>query len=410
MKSLKVFCFVTLVLLFTLGCKSSDSSSSGSSAGSVELLLLANGTTSANRLDQAVGQASATQLTSLKYFIRDIKICESLTVDGSGYSGQSGCLSLYSSSATVDYDTYLADEALADTANYIDLMTAEGRSRLNSTVTLDASHARSYQWGIIDWYRPIKATAQVTLNDGNILYTKAGTTVTESGSGLNSTYLTEVTGMATAPAEESIVVLSNGGSWFRFQSPFVISTDDINLGTSFELKLVFNPEGIIKGYTSSTRTGLGIKDSGTQTVIHVPMLNLTPVAHAAGDQVMKESYLLKYTGAEITPTNIRLELFYLESDSSKTIYGVEATYLYTTSSTDELGDFYKTSYITTATGGTIEFEDWSQTAFLTNFTRLSAAGDTGTATLKCSSSSGFGSCNSGTLNVTTELLSIGAVN
>ncbi|MDX2470691.1 MAG: hypothetical protein QNL04_08980 [SAR324 cluster bacterium] len=255
----------------------------------------------------------------------------------------------------------------------------------------------------------LKVTAQVTLNDTTSLYTKSGTTVTESGSGLSATYVTEVTGTDTAPAEESIVVLANGGNWFRFQSPLVISDANITDETSFALKLVFNPEGIIKGYTSSSRTGLGISDTGTNAVIHVPMLDLAPIAHEVGDTVMKESYLLTYAGSTITPVTIRLELYYLDSDSAKTIYGVEGKYLYTTDSTDELGDFYKTSYTETATSGTIEFQNWAQVSFLTGFTRLTSVGETGTASLNCSSSYGFGSCTSGTLSVTTELISDAAI-
>ena len=411
MKLFKLGLAILFASVMTLGCKTSDETtiSTTSTGGTIEMKVVASSTAS-NNISFAVGQATATNLTSLKYFIRDIKLCQSLTVSGSGYSGQSGCIWLYTATETPDYDSYLADQALADTTNYIDLMTRAGRDKLNKTVTLTAEDVGSYYWGIIDWYRPIKVTGTVTLADGSgSLYTKSGTTITESGTGIGATYVTQVTGTATEPAAEAIVVLPNGGNWFRFQSPLVITDAHIADQTSFALKLVFNPEGIIKGYSSSTRTGVGIKDTGTGAVIHVPMLDLAPVAHQAGDTVKKESYLLTYAGSTITPVTIRVELYYLASDSAKTIYGVEGKYLYTADSTGELGDFYKTSYIETGTGGAIEFQDWAKVSFLTGFTRLTTAGETGTATLNCASSYGFGSCTSGTLAVTTKLVSVSTV-
>jgi hypothetical protein len=418
MNHMKIALIIFLPLLLSPGCQESDDANiTTDQGGTLEMELVTSNATSA-KLAQAVGQATATNLSSLKYFIQNITICQELTVNGSGYSGKSGCLVLYSSENTPDYDTYLAPEASADTTNYIDLVSAEGKAKLKKSTTLTSSDVGSYYWGVIDWYRPIKVTAQVTLNDNTSLFTKTGTTVLESGTGIGATYVTQITGSATEPAEESIdatepaeesiVVLPNGGNWFRFQEPFEITQADITDQTAFSLKLVFNPEGIIKGYTNSTRTGVGIHDTVTDAVIHVPMLDLAPVAHKVGDSVKKESYLLKYTGNDITPLNIRLELYYLASDAEKTIYAVEGKYIYTADSTGELGDFYKTSYVETTTGVT-QFQDWDRKAFVTDFTRLSIAGETGTAKLNCESSYGFGSCTTSTLDVTTDLVSVSTV-
>ena len=411
MKRLMIGFFVIAALTLSLGCKKTTNEDTASTSTSTIELKILSSTSSASasgQLAQAIGQATATQLSSLKYFIRDIKICKTLEVNGSGYSGQSGCLSLYTASVTADYDTYLAAEALADTTSYIDLMSSTGRAKLQKAVSLTETHVGSYNWGIIDWYRPVKVTAQVGLNDGTSLYTKTGRTTLVSGTGINAVYVTEADNMEVGPASESIIVLPNGGNWFKFQSPFVITAEDITAGTTFNLELAFNPEGIIKGYTQSTQTGLGIRDPVSQSVILVPMLDLVPIAHKAGDLVMKESYLLKYTGATITPLNIRLELYYLSSDTAKTVYGVEGKYLYTASSTGSVGEFYKTSYVTTAADGTLEFQDWAKTSFVTGFTRLTTAGDRSTAKLSCSATHGFGSCTTGSLDVTTELISVGA--
>ncbi|MDX2470692.1 MAG: hypothetical protein QNL04_08985 [SAR324 cluster bacterium] len=187
MKIVKTLFIILMALGVSSGCNSGNSDSTSTiTGGTIEMEVVASATSSGN-VSYSVGQATAANLSSLKYFIRDIKICQDLTVNGSGYSGQSGCIWLYTSANSPDYDTYLSDEAAADSTNYIDLMTTAGRAKLNKTVTLTSDDAGSYYWGVIDWYRPIKVTAQVTLNDTTSLYTKSGTTVTESGSGLSAT-------------------------------------------------------------------------------------------------------------------------------------------------------------------------------------------------------------------------------
>ena len=379
-KTLLVFSLFAL-----MGCGGNEeetnsvSSDATTSSASLELKVTPSKVSSSSA-SVAVGQNGPAELTSLKYFIRSIAICQSLTPAGSGY---------------------LADDALADSTNYVDLLTAEGRAALNTSITLTDADVGKYKWGMIDWYRPIKFTGSVTLNNGTTLYTKAGTTALET----TDTYLTTATDLTTGPAEETIVVLNNGGNWFRFATAFEITQQDIVDQTSFTLNLVFNPTGIIKGYQSSSRTGLGLKDSAGY-VLNMPMLDLAPVVRASTDTVMKESYLLDYTGSTITPMQVRLELYYLLSDATKSIYGVDGKYLYNSTSTGELGDFYKTSSVSEATDGTLSFADWSGVAFLQDFTRLTNVGDTGTANLNCGASYGYDVCTSGTLPVTTTLTGV----
>ena len=88
-----------------------------------------------------IGSASAASLTSLKYFIQSIQICQDVVMMGSGYSNTKGCINLYENKSAdrPDYDHYLVTEAQGDTApdRFIDLMTAEGQAALHQPGTLE---------------------------------------------------------------------------------------------------------------------------------------------------------------------------------------------------------------------------------------------------------------------------------
>ena len=214
--------------------------------------------------------------------------------------------------------------------------------------------------------------------------------------------------MDTGSAEEAIVVMSNGGTWFRFQNPFTITEDDISNNETFKMKLVFNPRNIIKGYESSTRTGGVIKDTGSGYVINVPMLDLSPIAHKSSDSVIRETYELHYPNASSPVFDVRLELYYLNSDSSKTIYGVDVKYIYTSSSSEDLGDYQKIAYVVES-GGVLTFQDYLENTAIGSFTRGSSVGDTGTAVLGCDTTDIGSYCTSGTISVETELVAIETV-
>jgi hypothetical protein len=190
-------------------------------------------------------------LESLQYFIQDISICQTATINGSGYNNKDGCITLYEGDRTPNYDTFNAPEADADTnANHwIDLMDATSRAKLNKAISLNSAHAREYNYGFVNWYRPIKVKAKVPIGDGTVtLSTKTADSYRlDSGTGINSQFTSLVTDMTSAGTELVTMVHSNGGSWFKFQKPFVITAADIESKASFNLDLVFNPEGIIKG-------------------------------------------------------------------------------------------------------------------------------------------------------------------
>ena len=140
--------------------------------------------------EPSIGAAKASQMTSFKYYIYSIRICESLTPTGSGYSNPSGCLDLFTREGP-DYDSFDEEQAKQTTDGYIDLMNKEElASKLSFNVDVPSSildnspvpDQVSFNFGIINWYRQLKITASVTLKDGRTVYTKSGTL---DGTGVN---------------------------------------------------------------------------------------------------------------------------------------------------------------------------------------------------------------------------------
>jgi hypothetical protein len=247
----------------------------------------------------AIGAASASGLESLKYHIGSIAICEDLDVSGSGFQNPRGCLSVFQSDPGAyqyglqDDWTPLATQARQSDDGFVDLLSASSRATLGGSTTLTYDHVRSYNYGIINWALPIKVKATVPLSDGTTLYTHDGTsTFTVNSSNNSREYFTAPSAsLLSGPAEEAVVILPNGGNWFKFQAPLTITEEDIKERRSFVLDLVFNPDGIVKGAANGAAMPTQIRESDAQgsTVrgIAVPMLDLAPIAHRATETVVR---------------------------------------------------------------------------------------------------------------------------
>lgn len=361
-----------------------------------------------------VGQADETQLESLQYRFQSIQICRTMETTGTGYSNPQDCLEIYKGTgdqaeygnlppeynaknpdgsrkyadlaaynvAVAAYEVELADraaKALADTTNYIDLMDPTSVKKLSAQLKLTGKDAHEYNFGLVNWYRPIKVKASIPfIGDTTKVYTKVGTSGTVvTGSDNYLKHVTNSANMTTAPSELAVFEHPNGGSWFRFPTPFVITNADIEAKKDFKLKLTFNPDGIAKAYDNKD-SGV-IRDTTNDVSIYVPMLHLTPIAHAADKVAQKETYILTRTGVD--KFKARVELYTLKDDAAKTVYGVESQSLFTSASTDAMGvsDFPQAFFLEQATGS-VTLKDYQQNAFLT-MPRLDTKGATATANI-----------------------------
>lgn len=376
----------------------------------------------------SAGGASATQLESLKYYIGEISICESLTTSGTAYSSPTNCFTVYTgpSNSTLfpaggagsnpDYAS-MVTYASSITDGFIDLMDSTSRDKITtggSSGVASAVKAGSYKWGYISWAYPIKVKATVTAG-ATTLYTHPGTTTNRSGS---SALTTASTLFTTASAEEAIVSLPNGGTWFKFQNPFVVTDADVTAKTEYQLDLTFNPDNLIRGFAytgsggSNTPSNLNYYDGtndGTHNAINVPFIDLTPVPRKSTDLTIVETYTATTLSGTTDTFKIRLELYYNSSDSTKSIYGATLRVL-PLSSTQWATDIQKISFVKTASDGTLSFNDYADNPIISGFTRQTTVGGTTTATLPCSgayASTNFAptGCASGSSVTTTFSLS-----
>jgi hypothetical protein len=326
------------------------------------------------------GAANASGLTSLKYQIASIMICESLDTSGSGFQNPQGCLQLYShDNPSFHYDprgdwTSLADSARATEDGFVDLLDARSREQLASSTKLSREQARSYNFGIITWSLPIKLTATLKMNGGGYLYTHDGHTQFETVGvdSFRSYFTTPATALDQAPAEEAVVLLGNGGNWFKFQSPFVISAADIEAERAFVLDLVFNPDGIVKGFSDSFAQGSLSQRAASGAHVHditVPMLDLAPVPHRATEQVMRESYQGSIT-LERNAFDVRIELYYVEGDANETVYGVDVKSLVNADTTTMPPELSKVSYLERAADGSLIMSSYSHAPIMTGLSRV----------------------------------------
>lgn len=322
-----------------------------------------------NQRAALIGDSSTDGLISLKYFIRRITLYKDLTINDTGYDGSSsGSINLFSNSSKADYNTYHNDDAKQDTTNYIDIMDPVDVAKLNSSTSITADMAGEYNYISVDWYRPVKITASVNIN-GHTLATKDGV--------WDYTHYQTISDLTldTTP-EEAIISLDNGGTWFRFPEPLVISADDIESEAAYRVSLVFNPVSLIKGQIGG---GAGTNMVSQFTLIDptddigmtIPMLDLAAIAHKTTDVIMCENYIATYD--ETNDFDVRIGIYYIQSDPAKNIYGIELKPLINANSTAALGDLYKI-FTVDQTGNVVVLNSWKsdisgQGPVVTNLTR-----------------------------------------
>lgn len=409
--------FILAVLVtFTpaLGCgkkKSDDGAkvnASIRSASSAALLLSEGGQDLVANGSANMGQASAANLKSLKYYISGISICKDMTLTGgTSFNNPTGCFSVYQPEVSQDPNyayqpdtdySHLGDVARGSANGFIDLMDPTSRAKLSTTTNITEDDAGDYNYGIITWYPVVKMTAEVPAGSSPSGYLRTADGVSSGSRGFGTDFTGDFS--AVEVASEAVVVLGNGGNWFRFQKPLTITEDDVDNKAAFALDLTFNPDGLVKAYVAGYGDGCGVctlKDTVANPVnpnsgsgnmfVPPPQISLIPIAHKADDKVMKEVYVASVEGSNsqgVDAFDLRVELYYLNSDASKSIYGAEVHTLINASSTSFVNDFSKISFIKTNDDGSVELQKHDAETVLSSLTRLSSVGEESTATIKCS--------------------------
>ncbi|MBL8946463.1 MAG: hypothetical protein JNK45_25070 [Myxococcales bacterium] len=354
-----------------------------------------------------IGQASASELESLRYYISSIMLCESLETVGTAWGNPSGCLMLYQATTMQDYDGFGADEARAHPELYVDLMDPAALAALDPQLSLGPDAVREYNYGIISWYRPVMVRASVTLDAGGggplTLFTSDGDVV-EDGM-FPGSFTNEIVDLSAGPATDGVAMLSNGGNWFKFQHPFEITQADLDAGTSYTLDLVFDPDRIISGMNCTTR-GTAFKDEAGRAIF-VPLLELSPVPRSTADTTWRETYMIHVDDPGLASTfDLRLQLYSRMDDPNRTIYGADLKGLIAADTTSEPLS-QKVSFVVDDGAGLVELQDYAALPMLTGLARLDTIGAAGTVTVLCNGTLPALSeqgCASGSLTVDYELV------
>ena len=353
------------------------------------------------RTGALVGSGTAMDMQSLKYFINSIQLCQDVTAMGSGYSHTDGCINLYSNEAAgVDYNTYEATAAMADTApdHYIDLMTAEGQATLRRPVTVDVqvateanpdggSAAGAYRFGLINFFRPIKVTAQFPIvgQAGQYYRTRAVSQVVDTtapGSQFNSEEVL-IGDTTTGPTEETTYMLNNGGALFTFQQPFVVTQADVDAKAEIKVDLVFNPDNFGQAYQSADCAHsqyTAICDPTNNVVIDMPYVRMNPVPRKTGEHTRKETYLMDYEDG----AKLRIELYYNDADVEAGVQGVDAAVVYDATATMPHNNVIASNYVSQTgsvqtSDASVTLMDYQHTPNLEGLLRR----QNGTATIHC---------------------------
>jgi hypothetical protein len=307
-----------------------------------------------------VGSATGTTLHSLKYYIISIQLCENVELMGSGYSNSSGCIDLYrnQTAGSPDYDTYMVDAARNDTTagRYIDLMSSAGQAALRHAVTLqvpispppsaagdddaadggtaqDDAQPHAYRYGLINFYRPIKVTAEFPIigSPGEMFRTKAVSEILPGPTdGSHASDRVLIGNTLDGATEETTYMLNNGGALFVFQKPFAITQADVDAQAEIKVDLVFNPENFGQAYEQSggchDDQHATVCDPTNNVVIDMPFVRMSPVPRKTGEHTHKETYLMDYEA----DSKLRIELYYNDADPQAGVQGVDTAIVYGT--------------------------------------------------------------------------------
>jgi hypothetical protein len=337
----------------------------------IQELLKGGGLTTFTAGDSASSTSSS--VTSLKYIFGTMSLCQDVVTNGSAFTSSTGCITLYDSGIG-DPSTITASTFTSFTKT-IDLMDTASLTTFNAAATGTVT-AGSYKYVTVNWSPYIGVTGSVVVG-ATTVRTQACTVNATTGLCKSSTSMS-----GASSNVQSIVKSANGGSWFKFQNPFVITDADVTAKTAYSVDLAFNPTGAIAANTTLSQSGgfysgsISDVDPGVSgNTIYVPMISLTPVPRKTTETTSKETYNLTLPGTPSQGTT-RVELYYNKADTAKTIYGVNILTLLTTStngSVTQIDNGAKIATITTDAAGAVTLKGSDGTAVITGLTR-SASG------------------------------------
>jgi hypothetical protein len=344
-----------------------------------------------------IGQTTPESFYAAKFRVSDISLCRKASTTDDSCKENPWSLYNEGTKDMTEYDNFVPPVA-ASFNGWIDFLDKDSRAKLASSATYSSQHVGQYESLIVHFYRSFIIKAAVPMNNGTTIYTKSSTTFHDNGKpGLGVTYENVADGkMTTAPAEDAVFFLPNGGKTFFLQSKFEITADDVANKVPYKLVLAYDPNGIIKGQgiwknSTSTQDWLdGQVDNTNGYKIAAPFIEFAPVAARASETIMKETYMLYYAGDSSRTGNlpvqnsafgVRLTLYYVKEDATQGIRGATTALVYT-GDTDNYMNFNPLAglkRIVANTDGSLNLYSGGSLPVLKNFKRISSKTETGTS-------------------------------
>jgi hypothetical protein len=266
-------------------------------------------------------QTSGANLLSLQYHLLNINLYEDIVVTGTAWSPsldatKQATFAIYSNGENLTQEQYAAysfAEANADTEHYVDMTDAEEvATKLSFTAEIDPSlNGKEFHYLVVNWMRPIKFKAEFTDASGSEtkLYSKTASNFVHFNTSETVSYEHDYSVMDTLMtepgAEQTTVVLNNGGYFVRLAAPIVLDSTK-----SYRCLFAFNPEGLLKAATvPNTSLSVdnhfaafgsmpGVAGDASGNHVYLPMLPLAPIVYESTDSIFKEVYILHYVATE----------------------------------------------------------------------------------------------------------------
>jgi hypothetical protein len=403
--ALKIIPLASAAALFGVACFDSPNSASGSKASGGARISLSASVNGAKKALGRVGASGETGLESFQVAVADIELAQGLTTSGSGWSGMTGPLRLFSQDMG---DHNVIDTTMARSEPfqhyYVDFCSPASLGRLSSSTPFTVRDTGSYSWVVINWAPIFKVRATIPLGGGDTVHTHDGYVDEReypNSSGDAKYYVTQsAASLLTGPSEDALVRKNNGGTWFRFLRPLRLTEADLDttalvpdtvghdsLGNPivnqipsgrWNVMLVFNPKDLAlawRGDNGNLSIGSDM-ESADSAYLRVPFLKATAIPYRDGEAVMRETYEfpvhIDFAWAR-GDYGMRLEL-YLIGDNV-----VAATVLaYPTDGNLAPPEVPVIFFADENPSGGLDLEDYQHHPIFQGFLRKTAVGQTGT--------------------------------
>lgn len=261
------------------------------SSKKLQVRMVPNATKSAKRIYGATADHAGLTIEKFEYRFTRITLAQDVKTSGTAFSDVTGTIELEIENDT-GYNDFLWEQAKDDTTHFTDVMNPKAiKALIDAHPPAPAPVAvKDISYVLINYFRPLKIQATMTLPDGTTVRTHEGDSVVTHGDNeMNTGYTTMFGGDFSALTEASLatVVENNGGSWLKLAEPLVLN------GSDTTLYLIYDPYLNVRvnhGSLAGPTSGVDALVDSKGTSWHVPPMTITPVVASGADKVYRSDF------------------------------------------------------------------------------------------------------------------------